>query len=408
KEAGAPDGNPNRDPLDQAAALLNQGEILAIKGLGGYHLACSALNREAIFRLRIAKQRPAKPSAVMFASLEQLQSFCAVNEMERSVLSSWLRPIVLCTKKSGCTLPRELSPDSGNIGALLPYTPLHYLLLEATSPLVMTSGNRCGRPLARNETELLDIMPSVASHALMHNRPVLRRCDDSVLRLVDGEQLLIRRSRGYVPNPITLPFSGPPVLACGGDLKNTFCITRGQAAFLSQYIGDLKELSIFRFYEEAIKDFTGLLGVQPEIVVCDLHSEYRSTRFAHNVYSLYGIRCISVQHHHAHIASCMAENRLTNKVIGVAFDGSGAGTNNTVWGGEFLIVDYCGFERAAYLKPYPLPGGEQAIAQPWRMALSYLVSEFPDSFFTHSRAFLPEIPEEECNGVATLIKSRTA
>ncbi|MCI5168634.1 MAG: carbamoyltransferase HypF, partial [Candidatus Electrothrix sp. GM3_4] len=382
-----------------------------IKGLGGYHLACSALNRGALTRLRAAKKRPAKALAVMFASLEQLQGFCVVNEVERSALTSWQRPIVLCAKRSGITLitlPEELSPDSGNIGAMLPYTPLHHLLLNETGPLVMTSGNRCGRPLARNEEELADILGSVASHALVHNRPVVRRCDDSVLQIVDKKQLVIRRSRGYVPNQIPLPFSGPSVLACGGDLKNTFCITQGRAAFLSQHIGDLKELSVFRFYEEAIKDFSGLLAVQSEIVACDLHPEYRSSRFAHSLLDG-GIRCIPVQHHHAHIASCMAENLLTEKVIGVAFDGSGAGTDNTVWGGEFLIADYCGFERAAHCKPYPLPGGEQAIAQPWRMALSYLVSEHPDSFAAsfaaHTQPLFAKGVEEEYNGVVSLIRS---
>ncbi|CAK8721537.1 carbamoyltransferase HypF [Candidatus Electrothrix aarhusensis] len=388
------------DPITLAATLLNNGEILAIKGLGGYHLACSALNRTAIARLRAAKKRPAKALAVMFASLEQLQGFCVVNEVERSVLTSWQGPIVLCTKKAGCTLLGELFPDTGNIGALLAYTPLHHLLLDKTGPLVMTSGNRCGRPLAHNEKELADILGSVASHALVHNRSVVRRCDDSVVRIIDKQQLVIRRSRGYVPQQIPLPFSGPSVLACGGDLKNTFCITQGRSAFLSQHIGDLKELSVFRFYEEAIKDFTDLLAVQPEIVACDLHLDYRSSRFAQ---SLHGVRCSPVQHHHAHIASCMAENLLTEKVIGVAFDGSGAGTDNTVWGGEFLIADYCGFQRVAHCKPYPLPGGEQAIAQPWRMALSYMISEYPDSTPPHS--FAVHRTDEEYNGVVSLIRS---
>ncbi len=412
----APDSHPNRDPLDRAAALLNKGEILAIKGLGGYHLACSALDRKAIARLRAAKNRPAKALAVMFTSLEQLEEFCRANKEERSALVSWRRPIILCAKRSDCTLPAEIAPDTGNIGAMLPSTPLHYLLLEATGPLVMTSGNRCGRPIARNEEELADILGPAASHALVHNRPVLRRCDDSVLCFVDKQPLLIRRSRGSVPDPISLPFSGPPVLACGGDLKNTFCITRGETAFLSQHIGDLQEFAVFRFYEEAIEDFRGLLGVQPEIMACDLHPEYRSSRFAHNLNDLNGIRCFPVQHHHAHIASCMVENGLNEQVIGVAFDGSGAGpdntADNTVWGGEFLIADYCGFERAAHCKPSPLPGGEQAINQPWRMALSYLVTEFPDSFTAsfaaHARTFLPHVPEEECSGVISLIRSGSA
>ncbi len=410
------------DPIRLAAALLNNGEILAIKGLGGYHLACSAPDRKAIARLRAAKNRPDKALAVMFASLEELEEFCRINEEERSALTSWRRPIVLCTRRSGCTLPTEISPDTGKIGTMLPSTPLHYLLLEATGPLVMTSGNRCGRPIARNEEELADILGPAASHALVHNRPVLRRCDDSVLCFVDKQPLLIRRSRGYVPDPIPLPFSGPPVLACGGDLKNTFCITKGGTAFLSQHIGDLQEFAVFRFYERAIEDFTGLLGVQPEIIACDLHPEYRSSRFAHSLNSLNSldslnklnsIRCFPVQHHHAHIASCMVENGLNEQVIGVAFDGSGAGPDNTtVWGGEFLIADYYGFERAAHCKPYPLPGGEQAINRPWRMALSYLVTEFPDSFaasFTaHVRSFLPQVSEEECSGVVSLIRNGSA
>ena len=393
------------DPLSQAASLLQAGAIVAVKGIGGYHLACSAADRAAIMRLRTAKQRPAKPLAVMFASPAQLERFCMVGEAEQAALVSCAGPVVVCKRRPDCTLPPEIAPDSDNIGALLPYTALHHLLLCESGPLILTSGNYGGKPLAKDESELTDIFPAIASHALTHDRPIVRRCDDSVLRFADQQQIVIRRSRGYVPDPILLPFSGPSVLACGGDQKNTFCITRGNHAFLSQHIGDLKEFRTFQFFSEAVADFKMLLAAEPELVACDLHPEYRSSRFALGLQDIRHAPVI-VQHHHAHIASCMAENRLSGPVIGVAFDGSGAGLDGTVWGGEFLAADYCGFERAAHLQPYPMPGGSRVVLEPQRMALSCLAVEFPETWPSLAKAFLPGVTGEDCRCLVSLSHSR--
>ncbi|CAK8716207.1 Carbamoyltransferase [Candidatus Electronema halotolerans] len=393
------------DPLSQAASLLQAGAIVAVKGLGGYHLACSAADLTAIRRLRTAKQRPAKPLAVMFASFAQLERFCTVGKAERAALASCAGPVVVCKRSLGCALPPEIAPDSEDIGALLPYTALHHLLLCESGPLVLTSGNCGGQPLAKDEHELAEIFPAIASHALTHDRAIVRRCDDSVLRFADQQQIVIRRARGYVPDPIQLPFTGPPVLACGSDQKNTFCLTRGSQAFLSQHIGDLKEFQTFQFFSEAVADFKTLLAIEPELAACDLHPDYRSTRFA---FALKDI-ChspVRVQHHHAHIASCMAENRLSGPVIGVAFDGSGAGLDGTVWGGEFLIADYCGFERAAHLKPYPMPGGSRVVLEPQRMALSCLAAEFPASWPALAKTLLPGVTVEDCRCLVSLSHSR--
>jgi hydrogenase maturation protein HypF len=392
------------DALSHAAILLQAGAIVAVKGLGGYHLACSAADRTAIRRLRTAKQRPAKPLAVMFASFAQLERFCTIGEAERAALASCAGPVVVCKRSPDCALPPEIAPDSEDIGALLPYTAMHHLLLCESGPLVLTSGNCGGQPLAKDEHELAEIFPAIASHALTHDRAIVRRCDDSVLRFADQQQIVIRRSRGYVPDPIQLPFSGPSVLACGGDQKNTFCLTRGSQAFLSQHVGDLKEFRTFQFFSEAVADFKTLLAIEPELSACDLHPEYRSSRFALGLKGLCH-SAVQVQHHHAHVASCMAENRLSGPVIGVAFDGSGAGLDGTVWGGEFLVADYCGFERAAHLKPYPMPGGSRVVLEPQRMALSCLAAEFPASWPALAKAFLPGVTGEDCRCLVSLSHS---
>lgn len=374
------------DPLHEAARRLRDGQIVAIKSLGGYHLACDAKNDGAVRALRERKGRPAKPLAVMFQSLEEIRRFAGVGEAEARELESPAAPVVILKRASGTGLSALLSPDTDDIGAFLPYTPLHHLLLSEISPLVMTSGNLSEEPIAKDEEELKRVLGRVADAALVHNRPIVRRCDDSVLKIVGGERLFYRRSRGFVPGHVALPLDGPPVLACGAELKNTFCVTRGRQAFVSQHVGDLVEYPAYRFYEEAVADLVRLLHVKPGVVAYDLHPDYESTRFAR---AYPAATKVVVQHHHAHVASCMIEHGLTEPVIGVALDGTGYGPDGTVWGGEFLVADLRDVRRAGHLKQYRMPGGEEAIRHPARMAFSVLVAEYGEEADEIAARLLP-------------------
>lgn len=364
------------DPIDEAVRLLREGRIVATKGMGGFHLACDARNDDAVRLLRERKHRPAKAFAVMFSSLEELKRHCMTGPDEERELLDQARPIVILRRKTESALSELVSPDTGDIGAFLPYTPLHRLLLDRISPLVMTSGNVSDEPVARNMEELAPILGPISDFALDHDRDILRRCDDSVLRVVRGSRQFIRRSRGYVPNEIELPLDGPCVLAVGADLKNTFCVTRGASALISQHVGDLEEFSANQFHREAIEDLQRTYALTPEVIACDMHPDYHSTRLAQKLPG----KLIAVQHHHAHIASCMAENGLSEPVIGVALDGTGYGPDGTVWGGEFLVADLRHYRRVAHFKQVPMPGGDEAARHPARMALAYLVEEYgPDA-----------------------------
>ena len=336
------------DPIAAAADLLRQGYVLALKGLGGYHLCCDATNPATIRRLRERKQRPAKPLAVMFQSLEEVRRHCLVDEHEAGELASTAAPIVIVRRRPDSPLPVDIAPSAHDLGAFLPYTPLHHLLLDRISPLIMTSGNRSEEPLAADESELVHLLGSFADYALVHNRPIVRRCDDSVLKVVAGQRLLIRRARGFVPTAITLPHNGPPVLAVGGDLKNVFALTRRQQAILSPHIGNLEEFASFNFLTAAVADLARLLAIRPEIVAHDLHPDYASTKFA---LQFPAPAHIAVQHHHAHVAACMVEHGLRGPVIGIALDGMGYGPDGTIWGGEVLLADYRTFHRVAHFKP---------------------------------------------------------
>lgn len=360
------------DPLSEAARRLREGQILAVKGVGGYHLCCDAHNENALRLLRERKARPAKPLAVMFSSIEEIRRELILGEDEARALASPAAPAVVLRRRPGCTLARLLSPDTDDVGALLPYTPLHRLLLEAIHPLVMTSGNLAEEPIIKDESELGLFLGRIADGVLSHDRAIVRRCDDSVIRFAADGRVLLRRSRGWTPGHVPLPLEGPPVLACGAEVKSTFCVTRGREAILSQHIGDLSEYPSVTFYREALADLLGLLRIRPEIVAHDLHPDYASTRFALDYPAA---RRVAVQHHHAHIAACMAEHSLTGPVLGVALDGSGYGPDGMVWGGEFLVADYAGYRRAGHFKPYRLPGGEGAIRHPSRMAFSVLAAE---------------------------------
>ena len=361
--------------LEKTKHLLRCGQIVAIKSLGGYHLACDALNVEATARLRQRKHRPHKPFAVMFSDLAAVKQFCEVSEAEEAELLSAARPIVVLKRQPNpALLPHFISPDSPSIGAFLPYTPLHHLLLDGFAALVMTSGNLTDEPIVSEEGELPILLGPIADAALTHNRPITHKCDDTVLRVVNGQRQFLRRARGFVPNPIRIaPADGAlHMLAVGGELKNTFCLARDGYAFLSQHIGDLKDYKTYSHFSCEIESWKRLMRIEPRVIAHDLHPAYLSTRFAAVARIPHKI---GVQHHHAHIASVMAEHDLHEPVIGVALDGTGYGTDGTIWGGEFLVADRCDFERVAHFKTYRLPGGDKAVEEPWRMALSVLLAE---------------------------------
>ena len=366
------------DPVREFADALEAGRIGAVKGLGGYHLACDAGSPRAVAELRRRKHRDEKPFAVMVRDLAQAEKLAEIGDGERRMLLSAERPIVLVRKREQRL--DVVSPLDPHLGLMLPYTPLHHLLLHAVEgPLVMTSGNRSDEPIAYEDADALARLAGIADLFLTHDRPIHVRCDDSVVcwlgeRGVSTPQTndapcLVRRSRGYAPQPIALPYSSPvPTLAVGGQLKATFALGTDRQAFLSHHLGDLDHLDAYQSFVRDIMLYERLFAVRPERIVHDLHPDYASTRYARER----GLPLLSVQHHHAHMAACMAEHGLTEPVIGVIFDGTGYGTDGAVWGGEFLVGDYRTFERAAHFRYVPMPGGERAIREPWRMALAYL------------------------------------
>ncbi len=367
--------------IEVAQNLLASRHIIAIKGLGGFHLACDATNDEAVLKLRERKGRVDKPFALMAPSLEAIEQFCEVTPQERTLLESKERPIVLLKKRASSLISQYVAPGQTTLGIMLPYTPLHELLLveqgqDAVLPnvLVMTSGNFSEEPIATDNGEALQRLAPLADAFLLHNRDIHVRCDDSVVRVFEGQELPIRRSRGYAPYPVKLPFTVPTILAAGAELKNTFCLTRENYAFLSHHIGDMENYETLRSFEDGVAHFERLFRIRPEVIAYDLHPNYMATRYASERAERERLKSIGVQHHHAHIAACMAEHGLdgARPVIGVAFDGTGYGTDGAIWGGEFLIADYRGFQRAAHLAYVPLPGGDAAAREPYRTALSYL------------------------------------
>jgi len=362
------------DPVRAAGALLRAGRIGAVKGLGGYHLACDARS-PAVAELRRRKRREQKPFAVMVANVQEAERLCLLNDAERALLCSPRAPIVLLRKRAACDVANTVAPGNPSLGVMLPCTPLHHLLFVETGfgPVVMTSGNRSDEPIAIDENDALARLAGIADFFLVHDRPVHVRCDDSVVRVIDSHALPVRRSRGYAPEPVRLPAPCPrPMLAVGGQLKATFCLGRGPHGFVSHHLGDLDELSALNAFERDIELYQEVFVTRPEIVVHDLHPDYASTRYAKQRAAAGGVVIMAVQHHHAHMASCMAEHGLEGPVIGVTFDGTGYGTDGTVWGGEVLVGGYGDYVRAAHLRPVPMPGGARAIRQPWRMAAAHL------------------------------------
>ncbi len=375
------------DPIAYAASALRRGQIGALKSLGGYHLTCAAADDRAVGELRRRKQRDEKPFAIMVADMEVVRALCWVSDDEAALLESIRRPIVLLRRRHGSCLCEGIAPRNPRVGVMLPYTPLHHLLLHKLEgvPLVMTSGNLSDEPIAFEDGDALTRLSGIADFFVDHNRTIHLRCDDSVVQVVAGVELPVRRARGYAPEPLTMPVEcRVPVLALGGQLKSTFALGRGRHAFLSQHLGDLDHYEALRAYEEAIVHFERLFQLRPEVLVHDLHPDYASTRYAREHA---GDRPrLAVQHHHAHLASGMAEHGLNEPLIGVIFDGTGYGTDGTIWGGEFLVGDYLGFRRAAHFRPVAMPGGERAIREPWRMAVSYLADAGEDRSFLSEQA----------------------
>ena len=358
------------NPIQAAAELLRRGRVLAVKGLGGYHLAADAACEQAVAALRQRKHREDKPFAVMAADLAAAAELAEVDETAAALLTSPARPIVLLPRRPGTTVAQATAPGNRQLGVMLPYTPLHHLLLAAVArPIVLTSGNVSDEPIVYRDDEARATLKGIADAFLTHDRAIHVRTDDSVARSFRGRPMLLRRSRGYVPEPLAVATGFPrPVLACGAELKNTFCLARGRHAFVSQHIGDLENAETLRSFTEGIEHFRRLFDIDPEVVAHDLHPEYLSTKYALEL----DLPAEGVQHHHAHIASCLADNGETGPVIGVAFDGTGYGTDGTIWGGEFLTASLAAFERGGHLAPVPMPGGAAAIRQPWRMAAAYV------------------------------------
>jgi hydrogenase maturation protein HypF len=362
------------DTFGKASELLKGGKIMAIRGLGGFQLVCDATNQSAVNQLRERKHRPAKPFAVMLAAISDVKKHCTVSVEEIKLLESPQAPVVLLrwnNKKSD--IAQSVAPDLKYLGVMLPYTPLHHLLLhEVGLPLVMTSGNLSEEPIAKDNDEAFVRLHGIADYFLLHNRGIYARYDDSVYMVEEDKPVALRRARGYAPYPIHLPYKSKQILACGAELKNTFCLTRDDHAFISQHIGDMENEETLEHFEHAIELYKRLFRIAPEVIACDLHPEYLPSKYAARIASEHRLPLVPVQHHHAHIVSCMVENGVDTPVIGVAFDGVGYGTDGAIWGGEFLIADWHSFQRVGYFEYMPMPGGALAIKKPYRMALGYL------------------------------------
>ena len=413
-------GMRNGDAIKEAVRLMINGGIVAIKGLGGFHIACDAANDAAVRRLRSEKRKNNKPFAVMTPDIVNIESFCRVTDDARELLESNRRPIVLLKKQDNGTVSDAVSPNNDHLGCMLPYTPLHYLLFHHPmgpaqrvkdphfKALVMTSGNLSEEPIVRDNEEALKKLSGLVDGFLMHDRDIFMRVDDSVVRIAEcglrianstqtskkpssdpehsairipqSAMSFIRRSRGYAPDPIVLAESGPEVLGCGADVKNTFTLTKGSYAVPSQHIGDMENFETIQFFEECLANLKAVYRVSPAAIVHDLHPGYQSTRWALSQGAEKGIACHGIQHHYAHIGSVMAEHGAKGKVIGVAFDGTGYGTDGAMWGGEFLVADINGFERVGQFRSVPLPGGEAAIREPWKTAISYIMTMGNDAW----------------------------
>lgn len=361
------------DAIEKAVNLIRKESIVAVKGIGGYHLVCDATSEEAVLRLRERKHREEKPMAVMFPDIEAVRAETQINRLEERAVSSIERPVVIVKKGDKTSLARSVSPGNSTVGVFIPYSPLHHIILrKLKKPVVATSANMTDEPIVIDEKDAFTRLPDIADYLLTHNRAIVRRCDDSVVRITADRQVPIRRSRGFAPIPVSVPFIfKKPVLALGPYMNNTIALGIDDKVFLSQHIGDLDTPLAMEFYEDTVNDFLKLFGVDPEIVVSDMHPGYYSTKYGEKHFN---DRLLKVQHHYAHILSCMIENDVPEdrEVIGFAFDGTGYGSDGTIWGGEVLLASYNGFERTFHLRPFNLPGGDRAVKEPCRTALSLL------------------------------------
>jgi len=394
--------------LEMITDLLSEGKIIAMKGVGGYHLACNAFDEQAVQKLREQKKRDGKPFAVMFRDIESLTRYAYVNKFEQNALQSWRRPIVIVRKRNRKNDP-ELCPiiNSGlnSIGAFLPYMPIHYLLFRLFNfpAIVLTSGNISSEPIVKDDEVALKQLAPASDAILMYDREIIHRADDSVIRVINSKERLIRRSRGYVPSTIRLSLNTEGIVAFGAELSSCFGIGKGEAAILSQYIGDLKTMDTFNFYEKTITDFLYLFRIRPELLVCDMHPGYFSTKKA---IAFNNLPLVRVQHHHAHIASCMAEHGMCEKVIGVAFDGTGLGTDEKIWGGEFLVCDLAEFKRVLHFEYIALPGGDHAIEEPWRTAIAYLYKVFGRDFLKLPLPFLKILGDKKILTILNMVDQK--
>jgi len=389
--------------LQEVSDRIATGKTVAIKGLGGYHLMCDALNSLAVSELRKKKQRDSKPFAVMFRDIAAARIYCFIDDEEEKEMISWRRPILILKQKK--LLSEAVSNGLNTIGAMLPYMPVHYMLFRTlkTPVVVLTSGNLSEEPVLIDDEKAEEQLLSIADSFLSYNRIIFNRTDDSVVRIIDKEITLIRRSRGFVPQPVDLKCDVEGILALGAEQKNSFCIGKGRQAVMSQYIGDLKNHATYNFFIETVDRFSDLFRFRPELVVCDLHPQYLSTLYAEMFEKELNIPIVRVQHHHAHIVSCMAENGLDEEVIGISLDGTGLGEDENIWGGEFLIVDLKNFTRYSHFDYVPLPGGEKAIDEPWRMAYSYIFKYLGENFDFESIPLFRSIDKKKLSIIREMI-----
>jgi hydrogenase maturation protein HypF len=393
---------PAEDPTASAVDLIKKGHILAIKGLGGFHLAADAENSLAVKRLRERKHREEKPLALMAYDMDSIRRFAHASPEEEALLISPSRPIVILRKMVSSSISPEVSPRNRNFGVMLPYTPLHYLLLEGgLTALVMTSGNASREPICIDNDDAFERLGGIADFFLVHNRDIYLRADDSIVRRIDSGNRMIRHARGYAPSPVYLKADFPQILACGPETANTVCLTKGKHAFISQHIGDLTNLESLRSFEQTISHLKRIFDIEPALVAYDLHPDYLSTQYALKVED---VKKIGVQHHHAHIASCMAEHGIEGPVIGLAFDGTGYGTDGRIWGGEVLFSRLDRFERLAHLEYLPMPGGNAAIEEPWRMAVSCLFHTFGESLWDLNLPLFEHVEKSRIRFILEMMK----